>query len=63
MTDRPPVAIAAVINGEVVEIFRGNDYMGAVLTSNPVFVDVSDSETFIGYTYEDGKFSAPLPKE
>jgi hypothetical protein len=37
-----PVGLAFIIDGEVVEVLRTNDRLGAILLSDPVIVDISD---------------------
>lgn len=53
-----PVGLALIIDGEVVDVLRTNDRLGAILLSDPVIVDISDkvrndgtSDVKIGATY------------
>lgn len=45
MTDKPempPIKLAFVIDGEVVDLLHTNERLGAILLSEPLVIDVSD---------------------
>jgi hypothetical protein len=54
---------AYICDGEVAHIAKvqpGNNYMNAVLSSNPVIIRVpDDKEIEMGYKYAEGVFSPP----
>jgi len=71
----PPVKVAFVIDGNVVDILHTDDRLAAIFLSQPVMVDVSDLFTegetpgvFIGDTYDKKtktftRVLPPLPTE
>ena len=38
----PPITLAFVLDGEVVDILHTDERLGAIFTSNPVVLDVTD---------------------
>lgn len=64
----PPVKIAFVIDGEVVEVLHTDYRLGAILLSEPIMIDVSETQdlgSLMGATYdqETGKFIIQPAKE
>jgi hypothetical protein len=64
----PPIKIALIIDGEVVDILHAHDRLAAILLSDPTVVDITDikndfnSEIYPGYTYnaKTKKFTPPV---
>lgn len=58
----PPVKIAFVIDGEVVDVIHTEERMAAILLSAPQIVEATDwvnenpGQSLIGHTYRDGEF-------
>lgn len=66
----PPVKLAFVIDGEVADILHTDDRLGAIFTSNPVVINVteimaSDYPVLVGSTYnaETNTFTDPAPTQ
>ena len=64
----PPVKLAFIIDGEVVEILHTDHRLGAIFLSSPVIVDVTEIQNLgalMGTTFneETGEFIPPSPKE
>lgn len=61
----PPVKVAFIIDGEVVDVLHTDDRLGAMFLSNPVMVDVTDmflndpSIMMVGATYDGENFVLP----
>jgi hypothetical protein len=49
------VRLAYVIDGEVVELFKVDQRLGAIITSNPIIVDITDNENVVapGMKYDE----------
>jgi hypothetical protein len=62
----PPVKLAFIIENEVADILHTDDRLGAIFTSNPLILNVTErfaSEPMgVGYTYnpETDTFSEPI---
>ena len=58
----PPVKIAFIIDGEVVDVLHTDERLGAIFLSEPVIVDVTDKleSATVGATYDaaTGKFTS-----
>jgi hypothetical protein len=67
----PPIKLALIIDGEVVDILHAHDRLAAILLSDPTVVDITDIENdfngdiYPGYAYNDttGKFTPPVVGE
>lgn len=65
LTTLPPIKLAFIIDGEVVDILHTDERLSAILTSNPLILDVTERMTQedlgIGYSYdqENNKFTRP----
>ncbi len=61
----PPVKIAFVIDGEVIDVLHTDDRLGAIFLSQPIVLDVSawyvenPGGTLVKYTYDGSAFTAP----
>lgn len=61
----PPVKIAFVIDGEVIDVLHTDDRLGAIFLSQPIVLDVSawyaenPGGTLVKYTYDGTAFTAP----
>lgn len=60
----PPIKIAFIIDGEVVDILHTDSRLAAIFLSEPTIVDVTDeinsgTEIGVGSLYSNGVFSAP----
>jgi hypothetical protein len=70
-TQLPPVKIAFVIDGKVVDILHTDDRLASIFLSDPVVVDVTDpaassgAKALVGdyYDAETGSFSPVPPKD
>jgi hypothetical protein len=66
----PPIKLAFILDGEVVDILHTDERLSAIFTSNPIIVDVSDNLAGNGgivgigsaYNSETQQFSAPEPQ-
>jgi hypothetical protein len=60
-----PFDMALIINNEVFTVMNVDGQLAAALSSNPVFVQVTDGEAQVGWTYDPatGDFSAPVQPE
>ena len=70
MTQLPPVKIAFVIDGEVVDILHTDERLAAIFTSNPIIKDVTgqllenDGVVQVGSTYDQNTDTfGPKPQE
>jgi hypothetical protein len=61
----PPIKIAFVIDGQVVDVLHTDERLGAIFLSQPVIVDVTDwylantdpSKNLVGATYDGESFT------
>ncbi len=64
---RPPVKVALIIDGEVIDVLHTDDRLAAILLSDPVVVDVTDwfknnpDANLVGRTYDGANFSTKNP--
>lgn len=71
MANLPPVKIAFIIDGEVVDILHTDERLGAIFTSNPIIKNVTgqliadDGIVQVGalYNSETDEFSPKPPEE
>lgn len=60
----PPIKIAFILDGEIVDILHTDERLGAIFLSNPVIIDVTGNmvenggiaSIGTGYNYETGEF-------
>ena len=56
MADMPPVKIALILDGEVVDVLHVDDRMAAILLSDPIIRDVTGTDglptTAVGDLYD-----------
>jgi hypothetical protein len=59
-----PFDMALIIDNEVFTVMNVDGQLAAALSANPVFVQVTDGETQVGWTYNPatGEFTAPAPE-
>jgi hypothetical protein len=59
----PPVKLAFVIDGKIVETFYTDHRFGAILLSDPIVVDITEMSNTLSYGYdyhsETGTFTPP----
>lgn len=66
----PPIKLAFVLDGEVVDILHTDERLSAIFTSNPLILDVSNNLVENGgtvkvgskYSYETQQFTLPEPE-
>ena len=56
----PPIKIAFIIDGEVVDVLHTDERLGSIFLSQPVILDVTDilttGKNLVGKKYIDGNF-------
>ena len=62
--DVPPIKVAFVIDGVLVDVLHTDERLGAIFLSEPTIVNVTDTYTTLVpnsvYNPETGKFTAPI---
>ena len=53
--DNNSIQLAYVIDGEVVELFRVDERLASIITSNPIIVDITNTENVVrpGMKYDE----------
>jgi hypothetical protein len=67
MTQNPPIKVAFVIDGEVVDVLHTDERLAAIFLSNPTVVDVTSiynqspnpDINMTGWSYDGNSFSYP----
>lgn len=63
----PPVKVAFVIDGEVVDVIHTDERLAAILLSAPIIVDVTETapanRSIVGWNYDGTTFTDPNPTE
>ena len=66
----PPIKLAFIIDGEVADVLHTDERLGAIFTSNPLVLDVtelmaSENPVLVGSTYnaETNTFTDPAPTQ
>jgi hypothetical protein len=65
----PPIKVAFVIDGQVVEVFHTDERLSAILLSNPTIIDATEfiagqeltiaDNTIVGWQYDGSTFTKP----
>lgn len=60
-----PFLFAQVVNGEVKNMFGAHERLGAVLSSNPIVVDITGKDIktegpMVGWTWDGENFNPPV---
>ena len=62
----PPIKIALILDGKVIDVLHTDDRLASVFLSQPVIVDVTkfykenNEENMVGWTYDGTNFIAPV---